>query len=152
MSFRQAWLWQVMEGRAALSHAQGKHLLSRESLLDAASILFDECFYHQRSEHICKFVDSCECLCGYVTCLCASRALCILFLTDTGAMNEVRAARVSRNDFHVLALVGRGQFGTVELVRVKEGASDAVYALKTIPKKVATDPLLVRKDEGGRRR
>lgn len=62
---------------------------------------------------------------------------------DQEAINEVRAARVLRSDFKPVALVGRGQFGKVELVRVREGPSDSVYALKTIPKKIASDSVMV---------
>lgn len=60
MSFRQAWLWQALDGTASLSAPEAKHLLTRESLLDALLILFEECCQHQRTEHIRKFVDICK--------------------------------------------------------------------------------------------
>ncbi len=53
------------------------------------------------------------------------------FLVD--AMKDSRK-RLSVNDFEPLALIGRGAFGEVRLVRMKERYSNEIYAMKSMLK------------------
>ena len=45
---------------------------------------------------------------------------------------EIREKRVNFDDFETLKIIGRGAFGTVDLVRQKP--SGQVYAMKTLSK------------------
>ncbi len=45
---------------------------------------------------------------------------------------DIRDERINFNDFEPIKVIGRGAFGTVDLVRLK--SSKQVYAMKTLSK------------------
>ncbi len=55
----------------------------------------------------------------------------ILFIVHATS-RDVREERINFNDFESIKVIGRGAFGTVDLVRLK--ASGQVYAMKTLSK------------------
>ncbi|KAJ9599608.1 hypothetical protein L9F63_009925, partial [Diploptera punctata] len=88
-----------------------KHYLGREGLLDALTVLFDECNNDvlKKDRNIAAFVEK--------------------FYT---IVSEIRSLRVNITDFEVKQVIGRGHFGEVQVVREKH--SGHVYAMKTIRK------------------
>nr|XP_006815753.1 PREDICTED: citron Rho-interacting kinase-like [Saccoglossus kowalevskii] len=86
-------------------------LATRESLLDALFVLYDECSNDQlmRDKHISSFVNKYKSI-----------------------INELRQLRLSINDFEVKNVIGRGHFGEVQVVREK--STSDVYAMKVLKK------------------
>ncbi|RVE50300.1 hypothetical protein evm_005135 [Chilo suppressalis] len=92
-----------------------KKTIDREALLDALTVLYDECNedpVKKSDELVRAFVDKYR-----------------------STLAELRRTRVCYSDFDILQTIGRGHFGEVHLVREKE-TSD-VYALKTLRKEQA---------------
>lgn len=91
----------------------GQHgaLVGQEGLLDALLVLYEECNkdYLKREENITTFINKYR-----------------------SAIHEVRTLRVNLNDFEQKKVIGKGQFGVVQVVREK--ATGNVYALKTLRK------------------
>ncbi len=56
----------------------------------------------------------------------------LLLLLVHGTARDIRERRINFNDFESIKIIGRGAFGTVDLVRQK--ASGQVYAMKTLSK------------------
>ncbi|CAD5233219.1 unnamed protein product [Bursaphelenchus xylophilus] len=85
--------------------------LSLETLLDSLVCLYDECCNStlRREKSIAEFVD---------------------YVRPT--VNQVKALRLSREDFDVLKVIGRGSFGEVAVVKLKN--TDKVFAMKILNK------------------
>ncbi|XP_050677652.1 citron rho-interacting kinase-like [Leptidea sinapis] len=99
--------------------------LDRETLLDALTVLYDECNDDpvKKTDELVKiFVDKYR-----------------------SALAELRSARVSLSDFEVLQTIGRGHFGEVHMVREKHTGD--VYALKSIRKEQARKRVTGSSDE-----
>ncbi|XP_046386936.1 citron rho-interacting kinase [Ischnura elegans] len=88
-----------------------KHWVSREGLLDALIVLYDECNNDalKRDKHIANFVDKFR-----------------------SVVTELRRLRVNITDFEVKKVIGRGHFGEVHVVREKQTGD--VYAMKKLRK------------------
>ncbi|KAJ0173065.1 hypothetical protein K1T71_011241 [Dendrolimus kikuchii] len=94
------------------SNKLNKRTIDREALLDALTVLYDECNDDpvKRTDDLVRaFVDKYR-----------------------STLAELRRTRVCFSDFQVLQTIGRGYFGEVHMVREKQ-TSD-VYALKTLRK------------------
>ncbi|XP_063832966.1 probable serine/threonine-protein kinase ndrA [Ostrinia nubilalis] len=104
-------LGKVTSGSSKLN----KKTIDREALLDALTVLYDECNDDpvKKSDDLVKtFVDRYR-----------------------STLAELRRTRVCLSDFEILQTIGRGHFGEVHMVREKE-TSD-VYAMKTMRKEEA---------------
>ncbi|KAG6446840.1 citron rho-interacting kinase isoform X2 [Manduca sexta] len=92
-----------------------KRTLDREALLDALTVLYDECNddpVKKTDELVRAFVDKYR-----------------------STLAELRRTRVCYSDFEVLQTIGRGYFGEVHMVKEKQTGD--VYALKTLRKEQA---------------
>lgn len=96
------------QGSSALST---QHLLSRETLLDALFVLYEECSREplRRDKNVSIFIEK-------------FRSIVV----------ELSKLRVNINDFEVKKVIGRGHFGDVQVVREKQTGS--VYAMKILRK------------------
>ena len=58
------------------------------------------------------------------------------FLTESSSLRSQRAARkkITANDFDIIKVIGKGAFGEVRIVREK--ATNTVFAMKTMIKKM----------------
>ena len=56
----------------------------------------------------------------------------VFFILVHASTREIRDKRVNFDDFETIKIIGRGAFGTVDLVRRK--ATGQVYAMKTLSK------------------
>lgn len=85
--------------------------LSPESLIDALLVLYDECLSlaPRREKHINSFLDYVK---QYV--------------------EKIKQLRLTRNDFDIIKVIGRGAFGEVAFVRMKN--TDNIYAMKILNK------------------
>ncbi|XP_046860194.1 serine/threonine-protein kinase MRCK alpha-like [Xenia sp. Carnegie-2017] len=85
--------------------------LSTETLLDVFLVLYDECSSSslKRDKNISEFVEKVKPI-----------------------AKRVKELRLSRDDFEMLNLIGKGAFGEVAVVKMK--STDQVYALKTLNK------------------
>ncbi|CAF1089748.1 unnamed protein product, partial [Brachionus calyciflorus] len=97
-----------------LSKNETTNLLNKfslESLLDALIVLYDECFSSslRRDKHIANFLDYAR---QYV--------------------DKLKELRLSRNHFDIIKVIGRGAFGEVAFVRMKN--TDNIYAMKILNK------------------
>ncbi|CAN7984770.1 unnamed protein product [Ixodes hexagonus] len=88
-----------------------RHLASRDSLLDALFALYEECNREQlrRDKNIALFLDKYQSI-----------------------VTELRHLRVSISDFEMKAVIGRGHFGDIHMV--KEKATGDIYAMKILRK------------------
>ncbi|XP_065177772.1 serine/threonine-protein kinase MRCK alpha-like [Sycon ciliatum] len=84
-------------------------ILSTEGLLDTVSALWTEGFGLKRERNIATFLER-----------------------NKDAMNQVQSLRLKCEDFEVLRTIGRGAFGEVQLVRMKD--SNQVFAMKKLNK------------------
>ncbi|XP_073948348.1 uncharacterized protein [Choristoneura fumiferana] len=92
-----------------------KRTIEREALLDALTVLYDECNddpIKKSDELVRSFVDKYR-----------------------STVAELRRIRVCISDFEIIQTIGRGQFGDVHMVREKETCD--VYALKCVRKELA---------------
>lgn len=88
------------------------HLLSKEALLDALQLLYDECnadHLKNSDKNIKQFVEK-----------------------NRKSINVLKQLRVNLADFEIKNVVGRGHFGEVHLVKEKQTGD--IYAMKTIKK------------------
>ncbi|XP_052739013.1 citron Rho-interacting kinase [Bicyclus anynana] len=99
--------------------------IDRESLLDALTVLYDEC-----NEDPVKKCDE----------------LVRIFLDKyRSTLAELRRARVCVSDFEMLQMIGRGHYGEVHMVREKQTGD--VYALKSVRKDEARKRVSGAEDE-----
>ncbi|XP_054883328.1 citron rho-interacting kinase isoform X6 [Poeciliopsis prolifica] len=111
---RSSRLNQVFQGRVSLSGGQqGGCSLGREEFLEALLLLYQECTSPElmKIQHVAKFVHK-----------------------FSEAVSELRALQPAVHDFELCAVVGRGRFAEVRVVREK--ASGDVCALKMMNKAV----------------
>ncbi|XP_008407640.1 citron Rho-interacting kinase isoform X3 [Poecilia reticulata] len=107
-------LSQVFQGRVSLCGGQqGGCSLGREEFLEALLLLYQECTSPElmKIQHVAKFVHK-----------------------FSEAVSELRALQPAVHDFELRAVVGRGRFAEVRVVREK--ATGDVCALKTMNKAV----------------
>ncbi|XP_014905428.1 citron Rho-interacting kinase-like [Poecilia latipinna] len=105
---------QVFQGRVSLCGGQqGGCSLGREEFLEALLLLYQECTSPElmKIQHVAKFVHK-----------------------FSEAVSELRALQPAVHDFELRAVVGRGRFAEVRVVREK--ATGDVCALKTMNKAV----------------
>nr|XP_034827828.1 citron rho-interacting kinase-like [Maniola hyperantus] len=99
--------------------------IDRESLLDAITVLYDEC-----NEDPVKKCDE----------------LVRIFLDKyRSTLAELRRARVCVSDFEMIQMIGRGHYGEVQMVREKQTGD--VYALKSVRKDEARKRVSGAEDE-----
>lgn len=119
--------------------------LNRETLLDAFSVLYNECArdaLKKNDSNVFDFVKKCkwwllalprECVDLDVTWEMRYLPFCCFnFGTDRDAIAETKKLRVNLNDFTVKSLIGKGYFGEVHLA--VENVTKDVYAIKKMPK------------------
>uniref|UniRef100_A0A915KYD2 non-specific serine/threonine protein kinase n=1 Tax=Romanomermis culicivorax TaxID=13658 RepID=A0A915KYD2_ROMCU len=84
---------------------------SAETLIDVLICLYDECSSStlRKEKNIAEFVESAK-----------------------PVVNKAKALRLSRDDFEVLKVIGRGAFGEVAVVRMKQ--TGYIYAMKILNK------------------
>lgn len=87
-------------------------LLTREGLLDALQVLYDEC-----STECVKNLD---------------RNISLFVEKNKKIIAELKKLRVNISDFEVKNVIGRGHFGEVHVVKEKQTGD--IYAMKTIKK------------------
>ncbi|XP_049879050.1 citron Rho-interacting kinase isoform X2 [Pectinophora gossypiella] len=103
-------------GKVTSGTSKLKKTIDRETLLDALTVLYDECNddpIKKCDELVKAFVDKYR-----------------------STLVDLRRTRVCLSDFEILQTIGRGHFGEVHMVREKQ-TSD-VYALKAVRKELAT--------------
>uniref|UniRef100_A0A8C2X4C7 Citron Rho-interacting kinase n=1 Tax=Cyclopterus lumpus TaxID=8103 RepID=A0A8C2X4C7_CYCLU len=110
---RSSRLNQVFQGRVSLYGQQGGCALGREELLEALLLLYEECISPElmKIHHVAHFVKK-----------------------FSEVVSELRAMQPGPQDFELRAVVGRGRFGQVQVVREK--ATGDVCALKVMDKTV----------------
>ncbi|XP_066515715.1 citron rho-interacting kinase isoform X2 [Hoplias malabaricus] len=102
---------QLLQGKGSVYGSNGGNGLTRESLLDALLLLYQECSspelmkIKQVAKFVCKFSD---------------------------VVAELRQLQPGKKDFEVRGLVGRGRFAEVQVV--KEKSTGDVYAMKVMDK------------------
>uniref|UniRef100_A0A8C9XG63 Citron Rho-interacting kinase n=1 Tax=Sander lucioperca TaxID=283035 RepID=A0A8C9XG63_SANLU len=99
------------QGRVSLCGKQGGCTLGREEFLEALLLLYQECFSPElmKIHHVANFVNK-----------------------FSEVVSELRAMQPGLSDFEVRAVVGRGRFAEVQVVREK--ATGDVCALKVMAK------------------
>uniref|UniRef100_A0A8C2Z1P7 non-specific serine/threonine protein kinase n=1 Tax=Cyclopterus lumpus TaxID=8103 RepID=A0A8C2Z1P7_CYCLU len=102
-----------VQGRVSLYGQQGGCALGREELLEALLLLYEECISPElmKIHHVAHFVKK-----------------------FSEVVSELRAMQPGPQDFELRAVVGRGRFGQVQVVREK--ATGDVCALKVMDKTV----------------
>uniref|UniRef100_A0A4W6CRE2 Citron Rho-interacting kinase n=1 Tax=Lates calcarifer TaxID=8187 RepID=A0A4W6CRE2_LATCA len=110
---RSSRLNQVFQGRASLCGQQGGCTLGREEFLDALLLLYQECTSPElmKIHHVANFVNK-----------------------FSEVVSELRALQPGVHDFELRAVVGRGRFAEVQVVREK--ATGDICALKVMDKTV----------------
>ncbi|XP_026204274.1 citron Rho-interacting kinase isoform X3 [Anabas testudineus] len=110
---RSSRLHQVFQGRVALCGHHGGRTLGREEFLEALLLLYQECTSPElmKIHHVAKFVNK-----------------------FSEVVSELRALQPGLHDFELRAVVGRGRFAEVKVVREK--ATGDVFALKVMDKAV----------------
>ncbi|XP_050353235.1 citron rho-interacting kinase-like [Nymphalis io] len=112
-------------GKVASGTSKLSRKVDRETLLDALTVLYDEC-----NEDPVKKCDE----------------LVRTFLDKyRSTLADLRRARVCISDFDLIHVIGRGHYGEVHLVREKQTAD--VYALKSIRKEQARKRVSGAEDE-----
>ncbi|XP_047999618.1 LOW QUALITY PROTEIN: citron rho-interacting kinase [Leguminivora glycinivorella] len=116
---------QILGKVSAGSSKFSKKTIDREALLDALTVLYDECNddpVKKCDDLVRAFVDKYR-----------------------SPLAELRRIRVCISDFEILHTIGRGQFGDVHMVREKE--THDVYALKCVRKEEARKRVVGAADE-----
>ncbi|XP_063628506.1 citron Rho-interacting kinase-like [Cydia splendana] len=116
---------QILGKVSAGSSKFSKKTIDREALLDALTVLYDECNddpVKKCDDLVRAFVDKYR-----------------------STLAELRRIRVCISDFEILQTIGRGQFGDVHMVREKE--THDVYALKCVRKEEARKRVVGAADE-----
>lgn len=110
-----------------------------ESLLDALIIFYDECCHSslRREKTVSDFLDLCE-----YDCIVVLLRLNILIYINACFVNKyilvknivtvIKDLRLTKNDFEVIKTIGRGAFGEVCLVRMKN--CNEIFAMKILNK------------------
>jgi citron Rho-interacting kinase len=91
--------------------------LSREGLLDALFVLYEECskdIIKNKDKNICDFVAKCKFSILFLLPACLLQTF---FYTDRTIINETKSLRVNVEDFQVKSLIGKGYFGDVYVSR-----------------------------------
>ncbi|KAG8236771.1 hypothetical protein J437_LFUL016885, partial [Ladona fulva] len=111
ISIRIARLNNLFCSKSTTTSHPDRHWVSREGLLDALVVLYDECNNDslKKDKHIANFVDKFRSI-----------------------VTELRRLRVNITDFELKKIIGRGHFGEVHLVREKQTGD--VYAMKKLRK------------------
>ncbi|XP_023664142.2 citron rho-interacting kinase isoform X2 [Paramormyrops kingsleyae] len=101
----------LLQGKGSLQGRQTDSSMTREGLLDALLLLYEECSSPElmKIKHIAKFVNK-----------------------YTNVVAELRELQPGLEDFDLCGVVGRGQFAEVRVVR--ERATGDVYAMKVMEK------------------
>ncbi|KAG7229745.1 hypothetical protein INR49_012541 [Caranx melampygus] len=104
---------QVFQGRASLCGQQGGCTLGREQFLEALLLLYQECSSPElmKIQHVANFVNK-----------------------FSEVVSELRTLQPGARDFELRAVVGRGRFAEVQVVREK--ATGDICALKVMDKTV----------------
>ncbi|XP_064621934.1 serine/threonine-protein kinase MRCK alpha-like isoform X5 [Lineus longissimus] len=91
--------------------ASNKECISLETLLDILIVLYDECCQStlRREKNITEFIEYAKTV-----------------------VSKVKNLRLKREDFEVIKIIGRGAFGEVAVVKLKD--SDKVFAMKILNK------------------
>lgn len=99
---------------------------SLESLLDVLVCLYDECCSTtlRKEKTVAEFVDF-----GKIF-IYEKHDFCIVLARPV--VEKVKTLRLTKDDFEFLNVIGRGAFGEVAVVKMKE--SDKVYAMKILNK------------------
>ncbi|KAL6463747.1 hypothetical protein MHYP_G00281380 [Metynnis hypsauchen] len=102
---------QLLQGKSSVYGFAGGHGLTRESLLDALLLLYQECSSPElmKIKHVANFVRK---------------------FSDVVA--ELQQLQPGKRDFEVRGVVGRGRFAEVQVV--KERATGDIYAMKVMDK------------------
>ncbi|XP_029357565.1 citron Rho-interacting kinase isoform X2 [Echeneis naucrates] len=110
---RSSRLNQVFQGRASLCGQQGGCILGREQFLEALLLLYQECSSPElmKIHHVANFVNK-----------------------FSEVVSELRGLQPGAHDFDLHAVVGRGRFAQVQVVREK--ATGDICALKVMDKTV----------------
>uniref|UniRef100_A0AAQ4QDE9 Citron Rho-interacting kinase n=1 Tax=Gasterosteus aculeatus aculeatus TaxID=481459 RepID=A0AAQ4QDE9_GASAC len=113
LTIRSSRLNQVFQGRVSLSGQRGECSLGREEFLEALLLLYEECVSPElmKIHHVAHFVHK-----------------------FSEVVSELRAMQPGADDFELRAVVGRGRYGEVQVVREK--ATGDVCALKVMDKEV----------------
>ena len=70
-------------------------------------------------------------------------------VTETDDSNFLKPSqKVSKEDFNIIKVIGRGSFGKVYLVKKKDAPKGTVYAMKTLQKDVVAKRNLLIKTQG----
>ncbi|CAF3609549.1 unnamed protein product [Rotaria sp. Silwood1] len=93
------------------SSIKDQTVLGVEALLDAFIVLYDECCNStlRREKTIAEFIEFAK-----------------------SFVSRVKRCRLNRNDFETIKIIGRGAFGEVAVVKLKN--TDRVFAMKTLNK------------------
>ncbi|XP_056122648.1 citron rho-interacting kinase isoform X1 [Rhinichthys klamathensis goyatoka] len=111
ITVRCARLNQLLQGKCSVSGSTGLNVVTREGLIDALLLLYQECASPElmKIKHVANFVNKyCE------------------------VVAEVQELLPGKRDFEVRGIVGRGHFSEVQVV--KERATGDVYAMKIMDK------------------
>ncbi|XP_061731296.1 citron rho-interacting kinase isoform X4 [Nerophis ophidion] len=113
ITVRSSRLNQLLQGRVSLCGPQGGRCLGREEFLDSLLLLYQECTSSElmKIQHVANFVNK-----------------------FSDVVSELQALQPGLHDFEVRAVVGRGRFGNVQVVREK--VTGDVCALKVMEKTV----------------
>ncbi|XP_061900163.1 citron rho-interacting kinase isoform X7 [Entelurus aequoreus] len=113
ITVRSSRLNQLLQGRVSLCGQQGGRCLGREEFLDSLLLLYQECTSSElmKIQHVANFVNK-----------------------FSDVVSELQALQPGLHDFEVRAVVGRGRFGNVQVVREK--VTGDVCALKVMEKTV----------------
>jgi hypothetical protein len=117
--------------------------LTTDALQDALLALYDECNKDslRKEPTIAEFVDKCKTSIIFLF----DKMLQLIFyfheyistfFSVSSAVEQIKTMRAKPKDFSVVSLIGRGNFGKIELVREK--VTRNVYAMKTMPKICST--------------
>ncbi|XP_048875200.1 citron rho-interacting kinase isoform X3 [Brienomyrus brachyistius] len=101
----------LLQGKGSLQSQQTDSSMTREGLLDALLLLYEECSSPElmKIKHVAKFVNK-----------------------YTNVVAELRELQPGPQDFDLCGVVGRGQFAEVRVVR--ERATGDIYAMKVMEK------------------
>ncbi|XP_016401849.1 citron Rho-interacting kinase-like [Sinocyclocheilus rhinocerous] len=102
---------QLLQGKCSVSGSTGVNGVTRETLIDAFLLLYQECATPElmKIEHVANFVNK-----------------------YSEVVAEVQDLLPGKKDFEVRGIVGRGHFSEVQVV--KERATGDVYAMKIMDK------------------
>jgi citron Rho-interacting kinase len=127
---RVARLNQILQSPYCKGSAEINSTMTLDALQDALLALFEECNKESLKKEpiIAEFIEKCRQrhLMGF------HLFITVRFLAVASTVEEIKSSRAKPGDFNVLSMIGKGNFGKIELVREK--ATRNIYAMKTIPK------------------